>query len=97
MQRLKDLKQWESGRRFGGHRSEEEKEKKRAAYTVAVERARMLQRYPLGGTGCGGDQLSFSTGEREERSLQDLNQLGEGKQEPHGTTQYSCHLTHLKV
>ena len=44
LQRLKDLKQWESERRFGGHREEEEKKKKRALYKVAVERAHMLKR-----------------------------------------------------
>ncbi|CAI8054698.1 G patch domain-containing protein 8 [Geodia barretti] len=43
-QRLKDLKQWEAGRRFGGHREEEEKKKLRAAYEVAMEKAYMRQR-----------------------------------------------------
>ena len=44
-QRLRDLKQYESGRRFGGHRNpEEEREKMRAAQQVAIERAQMSAR-----------------------------------------------------
>jgi hypothetical protein len=60
-QRLKELKQWEAGRKFGGHREEEEKQKLKAAYEVAVEKAYMLQRQsrrktapgfkPIGGGG----------------------------------------------
>ena len=45
VQRLRDLRQWECSRKFGGHRSEEEgREKEMAAHAVAVERALMLQR-----------------------------------------------------
>ena len=43
-QRLKDLKQWEAGRKFGGHREEEERQKRKAAYEVAVEKVYMLKR-----------------------------------------------------
>ena len=69
---MKDLKQWEAGRRFGGHREEEEKKKLRAAYEVAMEKAYMRQRYESEIYWCGVD-LSLTcvvTGNREERQLQ---------------------------
>ncbi|XP_064397763.1 G patch domain-containing protein 8-like isoform X2 [Halichondria panicea] len=44
-QRLRDLKTYEAGRKFGGHRDREgEREKTRAAHQVAMERARMIAR-----------------------------------------------------
>ena len=46
-QRLKDLRQYEAGRKFGGHKNVEEKQQKTmSAQVVALERAQMrAQRY----------------------------------------------------
>ena len=48
MQRLRDLKQWESGRRFGGQKEvdskEDKKEKLHASYKMAVEKEHMMRR-----------------------------------------------------
>ncbi len=42
LQRLQGLREYETGRKFGGHRNlEEEREKMMAAQLVAIERARM--------------------------------------------------------
>ena len=47
IQRLKDLRQYEAGRKFGGHKNVEEKQQKTmSAQVVALERAQMrAQRY----------------------------------------------------
>lgn len=45
MQRLRDLKQFETGRRFGGNKDKElARQKIRAAHIIAIERGRMMAR-----------------------------------------------------